>query len=270
MQTTWRHKLNWRQPLLLLVLLSLFVKAHAADVRLPLLQTKTVTYTNVTVTGKTATDLYILHSMGMGNVKISAVEDDAALITLGLKVRATNAEPSGVGFSGLNAIASLNPATSAKIKTQLRQATQIYLDKYPALATFRPGANLLGIIGGVVFFIYLTFCYCLKLICVKAGQDPGALIWIPLLQTIPLFRAARMSAGWLVACLVPGLNLVAQLLWSFKIVKVRGKSVWVAFALILPVTSLFAFFYLAFSRPEDDPAAGPVSIGSGPLVFASE
>ena len=248
----------------------LIVQARAADVLLALLQTKTVTYTNVTVTGKSATDLYLIHSQGMGNVKISAVEDDAALLALGLKVRTTNAEVSGLSFPGLNAIASLNPAASDKIKTQLRQAIQPYLDKFPALATIRPGANLLGFLAGITLLCYLTFCFCLKSICVKTGREPGALIWFPLLQTIPLFRAARMSAGWLAACLVPGLNLVAQILWSFKIVKARGKSLWVAFALIFPVTTLFAFWYLAFSRAELDDADAPVDIGSGPLVFAAE
>jgi hypothetical protein len=261
-QTTWRHTLNWRQPLLLTVVLAWFVNAPAADLHLPMLQTKTVTYKNVTVTGKSATDIYITHSLGMGNVKVSSIEDDDALRALGFKVQTRDAERSVAAFSGFNSI------SSATIKTQLHQATQPYLEKFPALATFRPDPNILGLAVGIAAVCYLAFCFCLRLICLKAGQAPGALIWFPLLQTIPMFRAARMSAGWLLACLIPGLNLVAQILWSFKIVKARGKSAWVAVALLLPVTALFAFFYLAFSRAVNDRADAPIKLGSGPLVFA--
>ena len=38
-----------------------------------------------------------------------------------------------------------------------------------------------------------------------------------------------------------------QVLWCFNIAKARGKSVWVGVLLLLPITSLFAFLYLAFS-----------------------
>ena len=243
------------------VALALLVNASAADLHLAMLQTKTGTYTNVTVTGKSATDLYITHSFGMGNVKISTIEDDEALRALGFKVKTPNADGPFPAFSGLNSI------SSSKFKSQFLHATQPYLDRFPALKAFRPEPKILGLAAGVAVAFYLAFCYCLKLICLKAGHAPGALIWFPLLQTIPMFRAARMSAGWLLACLIPGLNLVAQILWSFKIVKARGKSVWVAIALLFPVTALFAFLYLAFSRAVVDLADPPINVGSRPLVF---
>ena len=40
---------------------------------------------------------------------------------------------------------------------------------------------------------------------------------------------------------------VAQIVWSLNIVKARGKSGWVALFLVLPVTAIFAYVYLAFS-----------------------
>jgi hypothetical protein len=59
-----------------------------------------------------------------------------------------------------------------------------------------------------------------------------------------------MSPAWLLAFLVPVLNVVAQIVWSFKIAKARGKSGLVGLFLVLPVTNLFAFLYLAFSDAE--------------------
>ena len=57
-----------------------------------------------------------------------------------------------------------------------------------------------------------------------------------------------MSGWWFLAYCVPVLNIVAHVLWSLKIAKARGKSVWIGVLLLLPVTSLFAFLYLAFSN----------------------
>jgi apolipoprotein N-acyltransferase len=86
------------------------------------------------------------------------------------------------------------------------------------------------------------------LICRKAGNPPGILVWLPVLQSFPLLRAAGMSGWWFLAVFVPVLNLVPAILWPFKIAKARGKSVWVGVLLLLPVTNYFAFLYLAFSN----------------------
>jgi len=52
---------------------------------------------------------------------------------------------------------------------------------------------------------------------------------------------------------------VAFLVWSVKIAKARAKSAWVAFFLLLPVTNLLAFLYLAFSSaaPSEDDLKEP-------------
>ena len=103
------------------------------------------------------------------------------------------------------------------------------------------------VLAGAMLLIYLFHCYCFMLICQKAGHPPGPLVWIPVVQFLPLLRAAGMSAWWFLAHLLPLLNLVTFVLWSVNIAKARGKSGWVAFFLILPFTSFFAFLYLAFS-----------------------
>ena len=61
-----------------------------------------------------------------------------------------------------------------------------------------------------------------------------------------------MSPAWMLTNLVPGLFLVTYIVWSFKITKARGKNVAVAVFLLLPVTNLFAFLYLAMSGDTTD------------------
>jgi len=72
--------------------------------------------------------------------------------------------------------------------------------------------------------LYLLISYCGWLICQKTGHPAGVLVWIPVLQLIPLLRAAGMSPAWLVAFLVPILNVVAQIVWSVNICKASGQQ----------------------------------------------
>ena len=46
------------------------IPAFGKDVKLPILEADGVTYTNVTVTSATATDIYFIHSRGGGNAKL--------------------------------------------------------------------------------------------------------------------------------------------------------------------------------------------------------
>ena len=54
--------------------------------------------------------------------------------------------------------------------------------------------NAVGAGFGLVFLllslvVYLFACYLMKRICEKAGGEPGILIWIPILQIIPMLKA---------------------------------------------------------------------------------
>jgi uncharacterized membrane protein YhaH (DUF805 family) len=79
-----------------------------------------------------------------------------------------------------------------------------------------------------------------------------------------MLRAAGMSRWWFVAYFVPLFNLMPAILWGFKIAKARGKSLWIGVLLLLPVTNLFAFLYLAFS----DSASGDGDEGPEPKVMS--
>jgi hypothetical protein len=66
-------------------------------------------------------------------------------------------------------------------------------------ATSSSGASTVGMLIPVRVFLviglglYLFFCYCCKRVCEKAGHNPGVLIWIPIVQLIPLLRVAGMA-----------------------------------------------------------------------------
>jgi hypothetical protein len=218
--------------------------AGAIEESFPVLETQSGTYSNVTVTTKSKTYIFIHHATGMTSVKVGA-------LPLEVQQQLGYAEAANNG-GRLNVVLArqLTPEVKAKIKpiedtwragmTQGREQ----FSANPALAY--------GLLAGVLLF-YLFFCYCCHLICMKAKKPGGFLVWLPILQMIPLFRAAGMSGWWFLAGPIPVLNIIAHVLWALNIAKARGKGVLVGVMMILPVTSLLAFLYLAFSSeaPEE-------------------
>jgi uncharacterized membrane protein YhaH (DUF805 family) len=230
------------------------------------LQIGTRTYTNVTVTTKAKTYIFILHAGGMASIKLSEIPPELQ---------------QQLGYGGTPASKNVTNTATAWVKKEvakmdvpqvkdLRQQLRQWRAHPPArLAAMvwtgsKPNYIVLGIVLLVGLLLYLFYSYCCMLICRKAGHPPGILVWLPALQLIPMLRAAGMSGWWFGACFVPVLNLVPVLLWPFKIAKARGKSAWIGVLLLLPGTNLTAFLYLAFS----DGAAGTNEEGSEPKVMS--
>ena len=234
-----------------LLLLALFAcacpDARAQEETFPVIQIGTQMYTNVTVTTKAKKYIFITHSTGMANIKVEELPGE-------LQEKLGYAAPGAGGKGARGAVAAWTKDKMALVNTpQVRAAEQQLQETWrehaagnlPKLRAANP--LLIYAALGVVLLIYLFFCYCAKLICDKTGKPAGILIWLPGLQMFPLLRAAGMSGLWFLAYFVPVLNIVAPIVWSFKIAKARGKSAWVGAFLLLPITNLFAFLYLAFS-----------------------
>lgn len=245
----------------------------AADIQLGVLKTRTDTFTNVTVYSKSSTDLFIRHAQGIGNVKIKDLEEEA-LVLLGMAdapARAADASQASKsakkGEKQANAGVTSGSSSIPKLDAKFREKAMSSLAMLPALSAMRPSLTVLLAVFGLLLGVYLFTCYCLKLICEKTGNEPGLMVWLPILQMFPMLRAAGMSGLWCLAFLVPVLNLVAQIFWCFKIVQARGKSVWVAIGLLLPITNLIAFLYLAFSNGgEEEKSEEQKDVPLGPLL----
>jgi len=107
-----------------------------------------------------------------------------------------------------------------------------------------------GLIGGLIGLVvavgvYVFACYCLKLICEKAGHQPGVLIWIPLVQAIPLLTVAKLPIWFIILFFIPVVGFVVAIVMWVKICQARGKSGWLVLLGIIPIIFLP---YLAFSE----------------------
>ena len=208
------------------------------------LEIGTHTYKNVTVTTKAKNQIFIMHSAGMSTIKVVDLPPEL-LTKLGYGAASDAVKAKG----SRSTLSTFTKQTFTKMKApQMKDLQKQWHSSAPAgLATVDLTPNLLMAAGVALVLLYLLMCYCSMLICRKSGHPPGALVWIPVLQLIPLLRAAQMSPAWILAFFVPVLNVVAQIIWSFSISKARGKSAWVGFFLVLPVTSFIAYLYLALS-----------------------
>lgn len=109
----------------------------------------------------------------------------------------------------------------------------------------------LGIIAVLVFLclalaFYIFFCYCAKRICQKCGKDPGVLIWIPIVNVIPLLEVAGLPVWTIILFFIPIVGFIMAIVMWAKVCTARGKSG----ALVIGIVLLPIIFipYLAFSE----------------------
>jgi len=249
-----------------------FEAAALGDIHLDMLKTRTDTFTNVTVYGRSKTDIFIRHARGIGNIKLDSL-DPEIIAQLNSTGTDGDAKTSSDSKSSESEIVSSAHAAGAKASAYVASMNGQLHEQLASLAVLKtmkpPGPEVLAVILGVFLVLYLFTCYCLKLICVKTGNDPGFLIWLPILQMIPLLRAASMSGWCFLGLFVPVVNLIIQIVWCFKIVEARRKSVWVAIGLLLPVTNLISMLYLAFSDGDSDRSSDTerVAVTGAPLLL---
>ena len=220
-------------------LLLVSLRAFAANEEtLGTLQVGSHTYQNVTVRTKAKDYILIVHSAGITSIKATQLP---AEVREKLGYASDNAR-----VAASTKVAKRGVAWVEGLKTQISQIWQ-RTGLGSKLRQLQTGPTLIGVVAALV--IAHLFCsYCCMLICQKTGNNPGLLVWLPLLQGVPMLRAASMSVWWLGALFIPGLNLLGWVLWCVKIVRARRKTMPLALLLSFPLTSWFAFLFLAFSE----------------------
>jgi hypothetical protein len=227
-----------------LILLSLSAFA-AGEEALGVLQVGDQTYQNVKVRSRAKDYVLIVHSSGITSIKVKQIPAEV-LQRLGYDTAAMTKGKTGNVAAVTRASIAKGEALAEGMQARLFQVwrTSWFASKVQQLTIF-PG---LTAVAAVLLMAHLFCSYCCMLICRKTGNHPGVLVWLPLLQAIPMLRAASMSTRWFGALFIPGLNLVAYVLWGIKIVEARQKTMPLAILLLFPLTSWFAFLFLAFSQ----------------------
>ncbi len=106
----------------------------------------------------------------------------------------------------------------------------------------------IGLIFVFALALYVFYCFCLKKICEKCGVNPGILIWIPIVQLVPLLQVAGMATWMLILFFIPLVNLIVLVMMWAKVCAARGKSPWLVIMIFIPFVNIIFIPYLAFSE----------------------
>lgn len=227
----------------------------AGDMRFDTITAEGETYSNVVVFSKSATHVSISHSRGMANIKAKSL-DTATQRRLGFLPAEDPAATTPL------------PVLGGRIDDpRFRELQERYQKNFDDFVGQLNPATLYQILA-LLAILYLFFCYCCWQICRKTSNRAGLLVWLPGFQMIPLLRAAGMSPWLFLALFVPVVGMIVWIVWCFRICRVRQKSALVGVLMLLPVTNVLAFVYLALSGygPEADSpyTGGKIKLGFQP------
>jgi len=264
----------------LLMLTSLTTLAAALEMTniIPSVTIQGNTYSNVVLRDFTSSSVMFSHTRGMASFNPDRLTlPELQQLTGGPPAKASSEVQSAQNQAGAEEAAGTNTLERLKshLPTKMEMPTHEQIEKlWEDTAQFRTPA----IVGFAVAYLFVGICF--ALICSKAGKPSALLVWIPILNMYPLFKAAAMSPAWfrlmlisigfegavyylaaggllsesmvpMFTMLAAGLFLIPSLgwlIWAFKICKARGKSPALGIFLLLPCTNIFALAYLAFSK----------------------
>jgi hypothetical protein len=233
------------------------VKPAPGERRLERLEAGGSVYSNVVVSSKTDTDIIFRYEGGILSVKVSEL-DDETLRALGY-IREPKAREGGPA----------SPDAARQLVGEISRAIGSEGSTPAWVAKFWMTLLILVVTAGLI--VYIFFVHCLRLICAKASAPAGPLIWLPVVQGIPLLRAAGMPIAWLgvlvflsvltsflawqgsglavfAAVANSLLSLLVWVVWSVKISQACKKSPLFGLLLLIPGVNLVALVYLAFSK----------------------
>jgi hypothetical protein len=172
--------------------------------------------------------------------------------------------PSPVAFS-TNIVARETTTDNEEAGEASEQEIEIPKSTHQPMAGLQPTqldtimSRVRRMIDAMAFFLvlfvvathaFLSFCF--KVICEKVGKAPGNLVWIPLVQFIPLLRAASMPVWFFALLFVPLVNVVILFVLWGRICIALKRSPWLIATLLVPVVNVLFFPYLAFSKEAEE------------------
>ncbi len=108
----------------------------------------------------------------------------------------------------------------------------------------------LGVFAAIIpLALYVYFSLCIFLIARKLAVSGAWMSWVPLLQCIPMLRAADKPVWWLIPILlVPVANIIMLVIVFMAMAENLGRSRVLGILMLLPVVNLAALALLAFSK----------------------
>lgn len=228
--------------LLVLVLFAGCLSALGAVQPVPVLKIGGDVYTNAVVIDQEENVILIRSSKGITTVQISDL-DITAMQQLGLipTPEPTPAPAPPALPSGISKMLSATPVPLGPVSEEA-------LNRMPKIARdtfwFLEVAGL--IIGPLILILYIPFCRSCSQLCRRAGTPASALIWLPVVKRLELFKVTHISPRWVVAGLfIPFAGLYAWVLCCLRLCELYQVSKRRVFLMAIPVFGWLGVISLA-------------------------
>lgn len=124
-----------------------------------------------------------------------------------------------------------------------------------------------GTLLGFAFFfvliaiaIYIYYAMAFQRMAQKINIPNDWYAWIPGLNLVLIFRIANRPLWWMVFLIIPGVNIVVNIIVWMDVAKAMRKPEWLGILIAVPVVNLAVPGYLAFS---DDTSSQQQGVNSG-------
>lgn len=81
----------------------------------------------------------------------------------------------------------------------------------------------------------------------RCGHENAWLAFVPIANLWLMCDMAEMEPWFLIALLVPGVNIVLMAVIWWKIAENTNKPGWIGLLMVIPVVNLFVGYYIAFA-----------------------
>lgn len=122
------------------------------------------------------------------------------------------------------------------------------MNDYVDTAPTTPG----GAIAGGIFFpililaLYIYTAYALYKIAEKTNTPNAWFAFVPILNIALMIQIARQSLWWLLALLVPLVNVIVIIWLWMKVAEARNRPSWWGILMIIGPINLIVLYFLAF------------------------
>jgi hypothetical protein len=244
-----------RSLLTALLLFGAVLDVPAGDEKFAVMRAGGKWYTNAVVTGKSKTDLFIVHAQGFASVKVKDL-DSSTLRRLGYLSDTNAASDSGPSLADEPASLPVSLAGPKswwqKLAARLKETGP---RERPANA---PHGSLLSLVILIAILVgYLSFSRSCADLCRRAGAPSSVLVWLPGLKALALFKAMRMSWLWFfLGVLILPIGLFAWVVCCARFCETFHRSKMLVLPMLLPVVGWLVFMYMARNSRDEDSGPG--------------
>lgn len=112
-------------------------------------------------------------------------------------------------------------------------------------------ASAVFFVALLVIAFYVYYSYALRRIAEKTNTPNTWLAWVPVINFFYTIKVAKLSSWWIVAMLIPFVNVFVMAYAWMRIAVLRQRPQWLGLLMIISPVNLIVLWFLAFREAGD-------------------